>query len=124
LTLGGKDDTVFIGRDLMKEKNYSESTAQMIDAETKRMVEDCHKRAAIILKKNKKFLKTMAEALLEREVLDSSEVDDILAGRKITPKAPPAVTPSNPPAPPSAAPASTPDIVLKPSPAPSQAIHG
>jgi len=69
-------------------------------------------------------LNTMAEALLEREVLDSSEVDDILAGRKITPKTPPAATPSNPPAPPSAAPASTPDIVLKPSPAPSQAIQG
>jgi cell division protease FtsH len=124
LTLGGKDDAVFIGRDLMKEKNYSESTAQMIDAETKRMVEDCHKRAGVILRKNKKFLKIMAEALLEREVLDSSEVDDILAGRKMSVKTPPASPPANPPVPPSAAPAPTPDIVLKPNAAPSQAMKG
>ena len=45
ITLGKKDDMVFIGRDLMKEKNYSEQTAQMIDGEVKRIVEDCHKKA-------------------------------------------------------------------------------
>jgi cell division protease FtsH len=124
LTLGKKDDMVFIGRDLMKEKNYSESTAQMIDAETKRIVEECHKKATVILKKNRKFLKIMAEALLEREVLDSSEVDDILSGRKIVAKPTSSSTPPAPPTPPSPAPAGTPDIALKPQAAPSQAIQG
>ena len=123
LTMGRKDDMVFIGRDLMKEKNYSENTAQMIDAETKRIVEDCHKKATVILKKNRKFLKIMAEALLEREVLDSSEVDDILAGRKIAAK-PTSSAPPAPPTPPSPAPAGAPDIALKPQAAPSQAIQG
>jgi cell division protease FtsH len=121
ITLGRKDDMVFIGRDLMKEKNYSEQTAQMIDGEVKRIVEDCHKKATDILKKNRKVLKIMAEVLLEREVLDSADVDDILAGRKIaskpTPKdvTPPSSTPS--------APAEvSPKVALKPQPAPSQIV--
>src|SRR5258708_25396125 len=92
ITLGRKDEMVFIGRDMMKEKNYSEQTAQMIDAEVKRIVEDSHKKATEILKKNRKYLKSMAEALLEREVLDGTDVDDILAGKKIGPRA----TPKNP----------------------------
>ena len=121
ITLGKKDDMVFIGRDLMKEKNYSEQTAQMIDAEVKRIVEDCHKKATDILKKNRKFLKTMAEALLEREVLDSSDVDDILAGRKIASK--PAAKNTPPATPPPTAPV-TPNVVLKPQTSPSQMRGG
>ena len=121
ITLGRKDDMVFIGRDLMKEKNYSEQTAQMIDAEVKRIVEDCHKKATEILKKNRKTLKVMAEALLEREVLDSADVDDILAGRKIASKPAP-----KSPAPPSSSPSApaevSPKVALKPQPAPSQIV--
>jgi cell division protease FtsH len=123
ITLGKKDDMVFIGRDLMKEKTYSEQTAQMIDAEVKRIVEDSHKRATDVLKKNRKFLKIMAEALLEREVLDSSDVDAILAGKKLPKlptKTPPA--PSTPATPPPAP--VTPNIKLKPQTAPSQAMKG
>jgi cell division protease FtsH len=123
ITLGKKDDMVFIGRDLMKEKNYSEQTAQMIDAEVKRMVEDCHKKATEILKKNRKFLKTMAEALLEREVLDSTDVDDILAGKKIGPKPAPKNTAPPPAVPPPTAPV-TPNVVLKPQTSPSQIQGG
>ncbi|HUO56803.1 MAG TPA: ATP-dependent zinc metalloprotease FtsH [bacterium] len=123
ITLGRKDDMVFIGRDLMKEKNYSEQTAQMIDAEVKRIVEDCHKKATDILKKNRKFLKAMAEALLEREVLDSSDVDDILAGRKIGPK--PTSPSATPPTPTTPIPAEvTPKVTLKPQANPSQAMRG
>ncbi len=122
ITLGRKDEMVFIGRDMMKEKSYSEQTAQTIDAEVKRIVEDCHKKAMDILKKNRKFLKIMAEALLEREVLDSTDVDDILAGRKIASK-PPSKDSVPPPTPSSPAPV-TPNVVLKPQTSPSQAIRG
>ncbi len=124
LTLGRKDDFVFIGRDLMKEKNYSERTAQIIDDEVKRIVEDCHDKARKILIKNRKFLKIMAEALLEREILDGSEVDDILAGKKIPPK-PIVKTPVSPSEPPGSATAeSAPPVALKPQSAPSQAAEG
>ncbi len=123
ITLGKKEDMVFIGRDLMKEKNYSEQTAQMIDGEVKRIVEDCHKKAIEILKKNRKFLKTMAEALLEREVLDSSDVDDILAGKKIASKVVTKNTAPPPAVPPPTAPV-TPNVVLKPQTSPSQTWGG
>jgi cell division protease FtsH len=83
---GHRDGMVFIGRDLMKEKTYSEETARIIDSEVKRIVVECHKEAQAILKKNKKYLKAMADALLEREVLDAAEVDLILAGKKMPPK--------------------------------------
>ena len=124
LTLGRKDDMVFIGRDLMKEKNYSERTAQMIDNEVKRIIEECHAKATSILKKNKKFLKIMAEALLEREILDSADVEAIMAGKKMGPKP----APKNPPAPStpsgSATAESMPPVALKPQTAPSQAFKG
>ena len=122
VTLGGKDDMVFIGRDLMKEKNYSERTAQAIDDEVKTIVESCHKQAIAILKKNRKFLKTMAEALLVREVLDANEVDQILAGKKMAPLAPKAPPPA--PEPPSGASPAPAGPTLVPQPAPSQAMEG
>ncbi len=117
-----KDGLVFVGRDWMKEKNYSEETARRIDAEVKQIVEDCHKKAVAILRKNVKFLKIMAEALLERETLDGADVDAILAGKKMAAK-PPAVKPENPAPPSTPAPAeATPKVVLKPRIAPSQAM--
>ncbi len=121
ITLGKKDDMVFIGRDLMKEKTYSEQTAQLIDGEIKRIVEECHKKALDILKKNRKTLKVMAEVLLEREVLDSSEVDDIMAGRKLAPK--PISKDNAPPSTPTSSAPVTPGVVLKPQTSPS-AIQG
>jgi cell division protease FtsH len=124
ITLGKKDDMVFIGRDIMKDKNYSEQTAQLIDGEVKRIVESCHKRATDILKKNRKFLKIMAEALLEREILDSTDVDDIMAGRKLSNKPQPK-TPSNSKTPSNPSPSPvTPNVVLKPQTAPSAAKGG
>ncbi len=122
ITLGRKDEMVFIGRDMMKEKNYSEQTAQMIDAEVKRIVEDCHKKATDILKKNRKFLKIMAESLLEREVLDGADVDDILAGKKISskPKTQNPLPPTNPS--PTAPAEVSPKVALKPQTAPSQMV--
>ncbi len=124
VTLGGKDDMVFIGRDLMKEKNYSERTAQAIDDEVKSIVESCHREAMVILKKNRKFLKVMAEALLERETLDASDVDLIMAGKKMPPLAPKAPPPTaQPPAGSSPAPVG-PALTPQPTPAPLQAMEG
>jgi len=104
---GHRDSQVFIGRDLMKEKTYSEETAQVIDAEVKRIVEECHRDALAILKKHRSQLKTMADALLEREVLDASDVDLILAGKDLPPMPKPPQASAPPEAP--AAPAKSPN---------------
>jgi len=78
LTLRGKETEIFLGRDFTKEKAYSEKTAQMIDEEVKKIVEDCRNRAKDLLRKNKAKLNRLAKALIEKEILVGEEVEEIL----------------------------------------------
>ncbi|MBI4368457.1 MAG: ATP-dependent zinc metalloprotease FtsH [Candidatus Omnitrophica bacterium] len=78
LTFGKKDREVFLGRDLMRDKDYSESTAVAIDEEVRRIIDECHKRAETILKANQDKLKKLSDRLLEKEVLDSEEVKQLV----------------------------------------------
>ena len=78
ITFGRKDREVFLGRDLLREKDYSESTAVAIDEEVRRIVEECYERAKKILKDNLDKLKKLSDRLLEKEVLDSEEVKQIV----------------------------------------------
>ncbi|MEE9315564.1 MAG: ATP-dependent zinc metalloprotease FtsH, partial [bacterium] len=78
LTLRKKESEIFLGRDFTKEKAYSEKTAQMIDEEVKKIVEDCRDRAKDLLKKNKAKLDRLAKALIEKEILAGEEVEEIL----------------------------------------------
>jgi cell division protease FtsH len=118
VAFGRKGDMVFIGRDLMKEKHYSEQTAETIDSEVKRLVESQHVRAREIIKKNMRFLKIMAETLLDREILDGSEVEALLSGKKIKPMKKGKKPDVAPPSPPTAkAPVVEGRPVLKPQPA-------
>ena len=80
LTFGRKEEQVFLGRDIARHQDYSEDTAIKIDQEVKRIVEENYDRAKIIVTKNRPLLEKIAEALLEREVLDGEEVKMILEG--------------------------------------------
>ena len=82
VTLGSKEEQVFLGRDLLKEKNYSESVASEIDKEVKRIVDECYMRAEELIKKNRKKVQKLAEALLEKEVLEGDEVKKILDSKR------------------------------------------
>jgi len=77
-TLGRSHGPVFLGRDLGHEKDYSDETAKIIDEEIKRIVGECHQRAKGLIESNKKKLKLLADALLEKEVLDVQEVKHII----------------------------------------------
>ena len=77
-TLGRSHGPVFLGRDLGHEKDYSDETAKIIDEEIKRIVGECHQRAKGLIESNKKKLKLLADALLEKEVLDVQEVKCII----------------------------------------------
>ena len=77
-TFGKRDQEIFIGRDLLKEKNYSEETSRKIDDEVKKIIDTCYEKAKMLLKDNKEKLEKLANALLEREVLDGAEVDKIV----------------------------------------------
>jgi cell division protease FtsH len=78
VTFGHKDREVFLGRDLLRDKDYSESTAVSIDEEVRRIIDESHERAKFILEKNLDKLKKLSEKLLEKEVLDSDEVKQIV----------------------------------------------
>lgn len=78
MAFGQKEEEIFLGRDFTKQVEYSESTAIQIDAEVRRILLEGYERAKLILRRNVDALHKMAEALLERESLDGSEVDDIV----------------------------------------------
>ncbi len=86
LTFGNKDREVFLGRDLMRDKNYSETTAVVIDQEVRRIVDECYTRATKTLKDNLDKLKKLSTKLLEKEVLDSEEVKQIIGITNHLPK--------------------------------------
>ena len=90
LTFGERDDLVFLGKDLAMHKNFSEKTAELIDEEVKSIIGRNYARAEDILKSNKPKLKRIAEALLEREILDSSEINALIAGKKLPKNSAPA----------------------------------
>ena len=78
LTFGQKEDSVFLGRDFATKRDVSDQVALEIDLEIKRFVTDNYERARRVLTEQMTSLKALAEALLEKEVLDGPEIDQIL----------------------------------------------
>src|SRR5437660_1115414 len=78
LTFGKNEEHIFLGREVVRQKDYSEETALQIDVEIKRIIGDCARRARQILEENLEKLHALARALLERESLDGEEVARIL----------------------------------------------
>ncbi|MCQ2551764.1 MAG: ATP-dependent zinc metalloprotease FtsH [Clostridia bacterium] len=75
-------DEVFLGRDFTSKQNYSEELASKIDAEVKSIIEAAYAETEKILKKHKKEIERVAEALLEMETLDQEEFEAVFAGTK------------------------------------------
>jgi cell division protease FtsH len=75
---GKPHEEVFLGMEMSQRTEYSEQTAQSIDKEIGRILSESYDRAKEILKGNLAILHSMADALLEREVLDSKDIDDII----------------------------------------------
>jgi cell division protease FtsH len=80
LTFGKKDEEIFLGREIATRRDYSEEIALKIDSEVKRLVTENYERAKRILRDNMASLKALAEALLEKEVLEAAEIDQIIHG--------------------------------------------
>jgi cell division protease FtsH len=85
---------VFLGRDYMTRKNYSEKTAELIDDEVKRLLTGLYEEAKSLLAANRATLDRIADALLERETLEQADLQKILAGEAL----PPLPVPSGAPA--------------------------
>ncbi len=78
LTFGKKEDQIFLGREIFQHRDYSESTAQKIDDEVRRIVTDSYDKTTLIIKEHLDSLHRLAKALLEKETLDSKAVDEAL----------------------------------------------
>ncbi|WP_325100866.1 ATP-dependent zinc metalloprotease FtsH [Haloferula rosea] len=74
----GEGGEVFLARDISKQRNYSEATAQKIDAEIKRVIDRAYTEAKRMLSERRETLEKIAEALLEYETLEGSHIDDII----------------------------------------------
>jgi cell division protease FtsH len=85
LTFGKKEEQIFLGREIATHRDYSEDTAQEIDKEVRRIVEEAEEETTKLLSANLDKLHLLANALLEKEILDGEEIDKILRGEKLEP---------------------------------------
>ncbi len=83
VTFGERDDLIFLGKELAMHKNFSEKTAELIDAEVKKIINRNFNRTKELLEKHRDKLIDVAKALLEKEVLTSEELEEIIKGKKI-----------------------------------------
>ncbi len=98
LAYGKKDEAIFLGREITQHRDYSEDTAIQIDKEVKRIVNGGYENAKRLLSNNRDTLERIAQALLEREVIDANEVKMLMEGKPL-PEKPRTPPPQAPPAP-------------------------
>jgi cell division protease FtsH len=82
VSYGENQDEVFLGMSVARQQNVSEATAQKIDMEIKRLVEEAHQEARQVLEAKRADLEVLAKGLLEFETLSGEEIKDLLAGKK------------------------------------------
>jgi len=88
LTFGKKEEQIFLGREIAQHRDYSEDTAIKIDGEVRKLVSLGYETAKQIIEGNRESLQKIAVALLEREVLDASEIRLLLDGKELPVKPP------------------------------------
>ncbi|MGH9558222.1 MAG: ATP-dependent zinc metalloprotease FtsH, partial [Bryobacteraceae bacterium] len=89
LSFGKREEQIFLGREIAQHRDYSESTAIRIDEQVKKLVENGYSRARHIIEQQSDALERIALALLDREVLDGSEVNQLIEGKTLAAVQPP-----------------------------------
>ncbi|HJZ12919.1 MAG TPA: cell division protein FtsH, partial [Acidobacteriota bacterium] len=87
VSFGKKEEAIFLGREFSQQNLISPETAMKIDQEMKRIIMTNYDRARSLLTENRHLLERIAEALLEREVLDAEQIRQICEGLPITDEA-------------------------------------
>jgi cell division protease FtsH len=88
LTFGKKEEQIFLGREIAQHRDYSEDTAIKIDQEVRRLVDNGYTVAKELLSQNKEVLTRVANALLDREVLDANEIRMLMENKELPPTKP------------------------------------
>ncbi len=115
LSFGKKEEAIFLGREIAQHRDYSEDTAIRIDGEVQKIVTTAYEKAHSLISANRETLDRIANALLDREVLDAVELKLLLEDKPLPEK--PRVSPPSPPQPvPGAEPKPAPRPELRPAP--------
>jgi cell division protease FtsH len=85
ILVGDNEQELFLGREIQHRREVSEQTAQLVDAEVKRVITNAYERAKDVLSENLDLLHTMAQALLERETLTAEDIKIMARGEKLPP---------------------------------------
>lgn len=83
LTLGKKDEQVFLGRDINRDRNYSEEVASIIDGEIRKIIDGCYTKAEALLRENLEKLHLVAGTLMEKETIDTDEFTALIEDRDV-----------------------------------------
>ncbi|WP_319779693.1 ATP-dependent zinc metalloprotease FtsH [Maridesulfovibrio sp.] len=94
MTFGESQDQVFLGKELVQHKDFSEDTSRLIDSEVRRIIDTAYETANRLLSDNEKSLHAVSAALLERETIDGNDLDILMTGGELPPLE--TVTPSKP----------------------------
>ncbi|WP_419560825.1 ATP-dependent zinc metalloprotease FtsH [Phascolarctobacterium faecium] len=86
MTFGHRQDQVFLGRDIGRDKDYSEEVAAKIDKEIRKFIDEAYQKTESLLNKNMDKLHLIADALIERETLEGEEIDQLMKYGKILSK--------------------------------------
>jgi cell division protease FtsH len=84
LSFGNKTEAIFLGRDLARERDYSEEVAARIDGEVRNIVESCHSKVKEMLSSHKERLELVADKLIEREFLEGIRLESLLEGNDLS----------------------------------------
>ncbi|MFH1038563.1 MAG: ATP-dependent zinc metalloprotease FtsH [PVC group bacterium] len=87
MTYGEHEEYLFLGREITRSSDYSEATAQEIDREIKKIIDECYRRAQDLLAGHRNKLRALAEALLEYEVLNGEEINEVIETGRLALKA-------------------------------------
>jgi cell division protease FtsH len=98
ILVGDNEQDLFLGRDIQHRREVSEKTAQTVDAEVKKVIDEAYRRAKVVLTENLALLHMVASQLLERETLTGEEVAALARGEVLAPRSP-SEPPPLPPAP-------------------------
>ncbi|MBA3889842.1 MAG: ATP-dependent metallopeptidase FtsH/Yme1/Tma family protein [Gemmatimonadaceae bacterium] len=120
IQVGDNEQELFLGRDLQRRGEVSEQTAQLVDAEVKRVITVAYDRARNVIQEHIELLKIIATALLERETLTREDIETISRGETLPPRRPGQAPPSVPAAParPAVEPRRNPPLLGGPEPSP------
>lgn len=87
LTFGHKEEQVFLGRDISRDRSYSDTVAYAIDKEARRIIDDCYQKAQNLIRQNIDKLHAIAEALMDKETIDVNGFAALMAKFDVPAKA-------------------------------------